>query len=233
MDKVVEGLLWYGVFLLSTTFHEGAHAYTSFKLGDRTAYEGGQVTLDPVPHIRREPLGTVVFPLVSFFTGGWMIGWAGTPYDPGWAMRFPKRSAMMSLAGPLANLALALVSFALIRLGVFLDIFYPPDSINFSHVTAAAGTGVLNGAATFVSILFSLNLILCFFNLLPLPPLDGSGIIPMALDENSARRYMDAIQNQALALIGLFLAWKIFRHVFFPIHLLAINLLYYPGAGYQ
>ena len=232
MEKLVNGLLWYIVFIFSITFHEAAHALISFKLGDTTAYEGGQVSMDPIPHIRREPIGTVVFPLLSYIMGGWMIGWASTPYDPHWALRFPKRSALMSLAGPASNLILVIIAFVLIRLGVMFDIFYAPDSINFSHVTAATSAGIFEGIAVFISIFFSLNLILCFFNLLPLPPLDGSGIVPLVLGEQTARTYMDIIQNRMFSLIGLLVAWKVFSYVFGPIHLLAINLLY-PGAGYH
>ena len=232
MEKLVDGLLWYIVFIFSVTFHEAAHALTSFKLGDKTAYEGGQVSLDPIPHIRREPLGTVVIPIISFLLGGWMIGWASTPYDPYWAMRFPKRSALMSLAGPAANLILVILAFGLIRLGVMFDIFYAPDSINFSHIAASTSAGFFDGVAAIMSILFSLNLILCFFNLLPLPPLDGSGIVPLILDEQTAHKYMDILHNRTFALIGLLVAWKIFGYLFNPIHLFAINLLY-PGAGYH
>ena len=101
---LVSGLQWYLVFLYSTTLHEAAHAWAALKLGDDTAYQGGQVTLDPTPHIRREPIGMVVVPLLSFLFGGWMIGWASTPYDPDWAMRYPRRSAWMSLAGPALTL---------------------------------------------------------------------------------------------------------------------------------
>jgi Zn-dependent protease len=232
MDKLIDGLMWYIVFIFSITFHEAAHALISFKLGDRTAHAGGQVSLDPIPHIRREPLGTVVIPIISFLLGGWMIGWASTPYDPLWAMRFPKRSALMSLAGPAANLILVIFAFVLIRLGVMFNIFYAPDSINFSHITAATSAGFFNGVAAIISILFSLNLILCFFNLLPLPPLDGSGVIPLMLDEQMAHKYMDIIQSRTFAFIGLIVAWKLFGYVFSPIHLFVINLLY-PGAGYH
>lgn len=232
MEIIIEGLLWYGVFIFSTTCHEAAHAFASLKLGDKTAYEGGQVTLDPIPHIRREPVGTIVFPWLSFFMGGWMIGWASAPYDPIWAMRFPKRSALMSLAGPLSNLVIVVISVIFIRLGIMCDVFYEPDLVNFSRITEAANPGIFEGVAKILSILFSLNLILCFFNLLPLPPLDGSGVIPMFLSEDMARKYMDIIHNQVFSFLGLMLAWKVFDYVFDPIHLFAINLLY-PGGGYQ
>ncbi len=233
LDKIAEGILWYVVFIFSTTCHEAAHALTALKLGDRTAYEGGQVTFDPVPHIRREPVGTVLVPIISFLMSGWMIGWASAPYDPYWAMRYPKRSSLMALAGPLSNFLLVLVSFLLIRLGLAFGVFYAPDSIVFSHVTAAANSGIFSSIAKFLSILFSLNLILFTFNLLPLPPLDGSGLAPLFLEKRSAQNYLEFIRhNAALGFIGLYLAWKFFDVVFDPVHLFAINLLY-PGMGYH
>ena len=110
------GLALYAGFLFSTVLHEAAHALAAKRGGDWTAYHGGQVSLDPLPHIRREPLGTVVVPLISYFLGGWMIGWASTPYDPFWAQAHPRRAAWMSLAGPAANFLVVLLAFLLIRI---------------------------------------------------------------------------------------------------------------------
>ncbi len=82
MPNMAEGFLWYLAFLFSVVVHEASHAFAAMKLGDTTAYEGGQVTLDPLPHIKREPLGTVVVPVFSYLLGGWMIGWASAPMTP-------------------------------------------------------------------------------------------------------------------------------------------------------
>jgi hypothetical protein len=84
-DTLAVGLLWYVVFLLSTTCHEAAHALVAKRGGDLTAFHGGQVTLEPWPHIRREPFGMILVPILSFLTGGWMVGWASAPYDPFWS----------------------------------------------------------------------------------------------------------------------------------------------------
>ena len=73
-NVLIEGLLWYIAFLFSTTCHEAAHAWAAKRGGDTTAYAGGQVTLDPLPHIRREPFGMVMMPWLSFLSGGWMMG---------------------------------------------------------------------------------------------------------------------------------------------------------------
>jgi len=78
MDYAALAMAWYVVLLVSLSFHEAAHGFAAMKLGDTTAYHGGQVTLDPIPHIRREPFGMVVFPILSFLLAGWMIGWAST-----------------------------------------------------------------------------------------------------------------------------------------------------------
>lgn len=232
MHNLSEGFLWYLAFLFSVVLHEASHAFTAMKLGDKTAYEGGQVTLDPFPHIKREPIGTVVVPVLSFLAGGWMIGWASAPYDPMWARNYPRRSALMSLAGPLANLAVVVVAGLAIRLGMAADLFYAPESINFSHLVTSRAEGTMAGLATLLSILFTLNLLLFTFNLIPVPPLDGSGIIPFLLSKERAVIYMDFLHGSQLSFIGLFVAWKVFDYIFDPVHLLFINLLY-PDYGYH
>jgi hypothetical protein len=120
------GGLWYGVFLFSTVAHEAAHAWSALKLGDDTAAKGGQVSLNPWPHVRREPFGMIVVPLLSWFLGGWMIGWASAPYNPEWAKQYPRRAALMALAGPTANLLLVLAAALLIRVGIEWQVFTSP-----------------------------------------------------------------------------------------------------------
>lgn len=230
--NLATGLLWYFAFIFSVVAHEAAHALAALKLGDRTAYDGGQVSLDPTPHIKREPLGTVAIPIFSYLIGGWMFGWASAPYNREWARAYPDRSALMSLAGPAANLLLVLLCVLAIRLGIAFDLFHAPQSVNFSHLTAANQDGLWVGVAKLLSILCSLNLILCCFNLLPLPPLDGSGIVPLFLSRDKALGYMDFIESTPFMFLGLLLAWKVFDFVFDPIHLAFLNLLY-PGAGYH
>ncbi|TFG67198.1 MAG: hypothetical protein E4H27_09290, partial [Anaerolineales bacterium] len=150
METVILGIGWYIVFLLSSTVHEAAHALAALKLGDRTAYHGGQVSIDPRPHIRQQPFGMIVVPILTFFLSGWMMGWASVPYDPLWAQRYPNRSAVMSLAGPAANLSLVMIAGILIRVGMLLGWFHAPDLINFTHVTAVTPDmpSFFNGLAT-------------------------------------------------------------------------------------
>ena len=233
MHKLADGLLWYVAFLFSTTLHEAAHAFSAYRLGDRTAYEGGQVTLDPIPHMRREPLGTIIVPIVSFLAGGWMIGWASAPYDPRWAYEHPRSSAKMAAAGPLANLLLAFLAAMAIRIGMYAGVFLPPQTIDYTHVIDATDGGTLSTVAAFINVFFSLNLLLFIFNLLPIPPLDGSGIIPLFLSEERGRKYFTLVHNRAFAIIGILVAWNFFDYIYNPLHLLFINILFYPEASYH
>lgn len=233
MPDLGEAVVYYAVFLLATTLHEAAHAWAAKRGGDLTAYHGGQVSLDPRPHIRREPFGMVVLPVISVLISGWPFGFASAPYDPDWARRHPRRAAWMALAGPGANLALIVLAGILINVGVALDIFYSPDSISFGHVTAARAGGLADAAALLLGVIFSLNLVLFILNMLPVPPLDGSGALPLLLSPEATRRYQDFIWSQpALAWIGIIVAWQVFDFVFDPVFLLAVNLLY-PGVSYH
>lgn len=226
-----EGVLWYLVFVGSTVCHEAAHAWSALKLGDDTASRGGQVSLNPWPHIRREPFGMVVFPILSWIVGGWLFGWASAPYNIDWARRHPRRAALMALAGPGANLALVLAAALLIRVGVEWQVFAAPYSLGMSRIAVGVDGGVFDFLARALSVVFSLNLLLCVFNLLPIPPLDGSSLPLLALPEGAARRYFDAVRSPVLRMIG-FLVIARGLGSFFPPLLLGAASLLYPGVHY-
>src|SRR6059036_34665 len=143
MDEraLVNGLLWFIAFLFSTTVHEAMHAFVAYRGGDPTAYRGGQVSLSPLPHIRREPIGMLIVPLLTTLTNGWAVGWASTPYDPLWAARHPRRAAAMAAAGPAGNLVIALLAFATIKAALAAGIFVSPEHASFNHLVEAARGG--------------------------------------------------------------------------------------------
>ncbi len=226
-EMLSNGVVWYVAFLFSITVHEAAHAFAAMKMGDFTAYHGGQVTLNPVPHIRREPFGTVFIPVLSFFLSGWMMGWASAPYNPQWALQYPKRSALMALAGPTANLVIAVVTGIFIIAGISQGVFVRPEYVTFTQLTVAAEGGLWTHVAMLLSIMFSLNLLLFAFNLLPLPPLDGSGALPLFMSEDLARKYMMLMYRSSFAIIGILVAWQVFSYVFIPIYRMAIRILYF------
>ena len=224
--EIEEGIKWYLAFVGSTVVHEAAHAWVGQRLGDDTAARGGQASLDPTPHIRREPLGMVVVPILSYLTGGWMIGWASAPYSPQWAAQYPRRSALMALAGPASNLLLCLVALILMAGGLSTGFFHPPTFLTFTHLIDAGPSDLSDFAGRMLSILFSLNLLLATFNLLPLPPLDGSNTPLLLLPESAGRRWQEWISHPNFRFIGLFVAWKIFGTLFPPLHSAVVHFIF-------
>jgi Zn-dependent protease len=224
-DQLLQGLVGYVVLLLSLTVHEAAHAWAALRGGDPTAYLGGQVSLDPRPHIRREPFGMVFAPLLFFAMGGMMIGWASTPIDPRWAYVHPKRAALMSAAGPLANLLLVALAGIVLRVGVAMSWFVPVPVDTFQLALAPAG-GIAESVIFVASWAFSLNLILFVFNLIPVPPLDGASVIGLFVSEQTARKLQERMAQPVVALGGLLLAWLLMRRIFGPALRIAIDLLY-------
>ena len=224
------GFIWFVAFLFSTTVHEAMHALVAWKGGDPTAYHGGQVSLSPIPHIRREPIGMLVVPLLTSMTQGWAMGWASAPYDPVWAERHPQRAALMAAAGPAGNFGIALIAFVLIKAGLIAGFFVAPESANFSRVVAMAG-GDAGFIGTFLSIMLMLNVILGTFNMLPLPPLDGGSVFSIFLPEALGRRLRELQQNGALSMVGLLVAWRVFPYLTDPLFTAVLKLVH-PGMSY-
>lgn len=214
-ENLVLGFISYVVFLFSTTCHEASHSLVAKLGGDSTAALGGQVTLNPIPHIRRSFFGMVVFPIASFLLSGGMIGWASAPYDPLWERRHPKRAAWMALAGPAANYTLMLLAALAIRMGAILHLFHR-DPV----------TGAPSFLAVVLMVVFSLNLLLGTFNLLPVPPLDGSTGIMLFMSENSAQRYLDWIRGNSYAMAGLLVGLLLFREIYPYVQSFAFRILF-------
>jgi len=205
-ELIARGFIWYVAFLFSTTCHEAAHALVAKMGGDETAFAGGQVSLNPVPHIQREPWGMVVFPILSLIATGSLFGWASAPYDPLWERRHPRRAAGMALAGPATNYTLMLLAALLLRVG------WGRGWLHFDEITYRG-----DFAMSVLGVFFFLNLLLGTFNLLPFPPLDGSTGIMLFMSERRALRYLDWLRGNSYAMVGLILAIFGFRYVFGPI----------------
>lgn len=183
------GLIWQFLFymlalIFSLSAHEAMHAFASDRFGDDLARHQGRVSLNPITHV--DPVGTLLFPAISFFTGAPLLGWARpTPVNPlAWRN---KRVAnfWVSVAGILGNLAIALVTaviiVVLLRAGVLTE------SRRFWGVVAVAHDGSgMDAVAELLNIFFRLNLGLAIFNLFPVPPLDGSKILYSILPDSFA-----------------------------------------------
>lgn len=235
LHVVVDGMFWFLAFLFSTTVHEACHAYVALLGGDKTAYRGGQVSLNPIPHIRREPIGMLVVPLLTAFTQGWAMGWASAPFDPLWADRHPRRAAWMAAAGPAGNFLLAVISWIALRIGLATNFFMMPNRAGYGSLVMAAGD--LPGKlapflAQGLSIMLMLNVLLGVFNLLPLPPMDGSAAAELLLPAATARKFRLAVRNPVFSLVGLLIAWQGFPYIASPLFGLVLKSLY-PSVTFR
>lgn len=196
--------------MFSVVFHEVAHGWMADKLGDSTARERGRLTLNPIPHI--DPFHTILMPLLTYFFAGFFFGGAKpVPVNPNrFYQHVNMRKGMMwvAAAGPLSNLILAIASAFLYTATarffpnkILIDFFY-------------------------ISLL--INVVLGFFNMLPIPPLDGSkvlmGILPREYD-----RFFLSIERYGFFIIIALIATGALGYIFMPINWIMKGLLYFPN----
>ncbi|MBP9772016.1 MAG: site-2 protease family protein [Candidatus Pacebacteria bacterium] len=178
------------VLILSIIVHEVAHGVAADKLGDPTARYAGRLTLNPIPHI--DPMGSIVIPLVTYFSGGFIFGWAKpVPYNPFNLRHGTWGEALVALAGPASNILIATLFGLLIR-------FVPlPES--FLGISA---------------LIVLVNINLAIFNLVPIPPLDGSKILFALLPLSMQRvRYFLEQWGFFLVIIFVLFLWKVIAPV--------------------
>ncbi len=182
------------ILIYSAILHEIAHGLVAYRLGDPTAKLRGRLTLNPIPHI--DPFMSILMPLILIISGSPIIfgGAKPVPVDPFNLRDGRKDMALVSLAGPLTNLLLAILA------GIFIHIFFPGSGF-FEVMKHGIGGMVLANIVL-------LNLILAIFNLIPIPPLDGSKVFSLLLPPKQAAAYM------SLGSIGMFILIML---LFFPI----------------
>ena len=184
-NAIIDGFLSYICLVILLTFHEFAHAWMAWKCGDDTARLQGRVSLNPLVHM--ELLGTVILPLLMIFLSAagsgmarFLIGWGKpVPVNPYNLRNRRVDDTLIALAGPAMNFGLAIITMGIAK------------------VFALAG---LEGMVEFMFTMTVLNLVLCFFNLLPIPPLDGSHLVKNAIGM-SEELYMRLSQYGFFALI--------------------------------
>jgi Zn-dependent protease len=156
----------------------------------------------------------VVFPILSLVVTGSLFGWASAPYDPLWERRHPRRAAWMALAGPATNYMLMLIAALILRLGW---------SYHWLRVDATSGRA--DFPTSVLGVFFFLNLLLGTFNLLPVPPLDGSTGIMLFMGESRAQRYLDWLRGNSYVMVGLVMAVFAFGYIFGPIERVVMDAL--------
>lgn len=201
------------VLIFSIVVHEVAHAWQARREGDDTADRLGRITLNPIPHL--DPFGSFIVPALLYFSGsGFLFGWARpVPVNPANYRDYVGGDIRVSLAGIVSNLALALISTLLMAVVVKLESVLGPFGVVADPIYTALEYGIL------------INLILAFFNLLPVPPLDGSHVLAHLLPDRLAMKFRQLGQWGILALIGIM--WIVpgaFRVVLWPV-------LYFRGLA--
>lgn len=172
---------------MSIVIHEVAHAWTADKLGDKTARYAGRLTLNPISHL--DPVGSVIVPILLSFTAGVGFGWAKpVPYNP-YNIRYKYGDSLVAFAGPLSNLIIAVLT-----------------------VVIASLFGFQQHYITYLIVL--LNVSLMIFNLIPVPPLDGSKIISPLLPYSIRERFLrPGIEQIFLMAIVIFVVWPLISPV--------------------
>lgn len=201
------------VVLFAITVHEAAHAWTAAKLGDPTAAALGRASLNPLVHI--DPIGTVIFPLILILFKMPVFGWAKpVPYNPR-NLRQPKKGGLwISFAGPISNILTAGAAVALFRL-------LRPFGARIGDISALSRP--LEGLSVILLFTALINISLAVFNLIPIPPLDGSGILAGLLSERAAAQY-ERLRPYGFLLLILVMYSGVLTLIFSPVQNLVLKL---------
>jgi len=179
----VDFIFQIAILIMSVVIHEVSHGFTASMLGDQTAKYQGRLTLNPIKHI--DPIGSIVVPTIGYLFGGFIFGWAKpVPYNPYNLKPGRWSEAMVAMAGPASNIGLALIFGLLLRLGASMS--WGPA---FVQITA---------------IIVFINILLAIFNLVPIPPLDGSKIL-MAFFPEKFLEIREFFEKYGLILILFFI----------------------------
>ncbi len=223
-ELIPQLVIYMVVLLLAISAHEAAHAWMSDRFGDDTARLLGRVTLNPVAHI--DPIGTLLIPIVGFVLGSVggpvaripLIGWGKpTPVNPLRWRRKDLANVMVSVAGILANLFIAICAFIIFK------------TLLMTGWLLSIPEGVREPTLIFLQMFLTINISLAVFNLLPFPPLDGSKILETFLPA-SAQSALAVLEQYGFIILMLLIYMGAFRAILSPIMALVYYLLFL-GVG--
>ncbi len=196
-------VLYMIAFIFSLSAHEAAHAWASNYFGDDLARSQGRISLNPITHI--DPLGTLIFPAFAFFTGAPTLGWARpTPINPARWRDYRRANFWVSIAGIIVNLGIAVIAGIIIRVTLASGLLFNPNTPD---------GGMTDGIETLLDVFFRLNIGLAVFNLLPIPPLDGSKILKTFLP-SSFDSMFDSLDQYGFILLWIGVLTGFFGTIF-------------------
>jgi Zn-dependent protease len=219
------------LLLFSLSFHECAHAWMASRLGDQTARLQGRITLNPMYHI--DPIGTLLFPalvifgpLIGFHLPFMLVGWAKpTPVITRNFKKIVRDDNLTTLAGPFSNLILVAVALAaLVVMAKVMPNGAPTVQLSFAAALGMADPSQAHPVALLLSLAILINFSLFFFNLLPIPPLDGSRVVRNMLPYNAVQVY-DRIGGWISYLLMIFVGSFLLRLLLWPALGLVFSLL--------
>jgi len=210
-EFIAQGLVGYVVLLFSLTVHESAHGWMASRMGDDTAVRMGRVSLNPLVHI--DPIGTFLIPLVQIFGPGHipLLGWAKpTPVGAHNFRKLAQGHILVAGAGPVSNLALALLFTLLLLVAVRLGMIQTGNELSFALLRSG----------------ITMNVALAVFNLVPLPPLDGSWIASWGLPREIANAYDRIAEPYGQWILLLLFVTGVLGFILRPLMVLITGLLY-------
>ena len=215
--RIGQFILYMVALIFSLSVHEAMHAWMSNRFGDDLAHSLGRVSLSPVTHV--DPIGTLLFPAIAFFTGAPLLGWARpTPVNPLRWREKRKANFWVSIAGILGNFAIAIV------VGLIIRVLY-----HTGQIPVAPNDSTMTAVAALLETFFEMNVGLAVFNLFPIPPLDGSKILASILPESFGSA-IEAVEQYGFIILLLALFTGAFGVVFRIVIPLAWNILFI-GVG--
>src|SRR5947207_1292346 len=220
-NTVGQFILYMVALIFSLSVHESAHAWMSNRFGDDLARLQGRISLNPAAHV--DPIGTLLFPAIAFFTHAPVIGWAKpTPVNP---LRWRNKRVAnfwVSAAGVICNFIIAIVAGVIIRVLYSLGVI---GIVNGSLAPTTTDSLIAVGAVELLWGFFTLNVALGVFNLIPIPPLDGSKVLSSIMPPSFEPAF-EALERFGFILLIVAMFTGVFRFIFSIVMPLAIGLLF-------
>ncbi len=211
--RIGQFILYMVALIFSLSVHEAMHAWMSNRFGDDLAYHQGRVSLSPVTHV--DPIGTLLFPAIAFFTHAPLLGWARpTPVNPLKWRDKRKANFWVSIAGVLGNFTIAVV------VGLVIRALY-----HAGRIPVAPEDSTMEAVAALLEVFFNMNIGLAVFNLFPIPPLDGSKILASILPESFGSA-IESVEQYGFILLMIALITGVFGAVFGVVIPLAWKILF-------